>query len=61
MTRAGIQSEDQAGALGSQSHRLLKTVELEKQVRQNLESQRLQYEVADRIRALGWKQVEIYR
>jgi DNA invertase Pin-like site-specific DNA recombinase len=31
----------------------------EKQVRQNLESQRLQYEVADRIRALGWKQVEI--
>src|SRR6202165_1756688 len=30
-----------------------------KQVRQNLESQRLQYEVADRIRALGWKQVEI--
>ena len=31
----------------------------EKQVRQNLESQRLQYEVADRMRALGWKQVEI--
>ena len=31
----------------------------EKQVRQNLESQRLQYEVADRIRALGWNQVEI--
>jgi DNA invertase Pin-like site-specific DNA recombinase len=31
----------------------------EKQVRQNLESQRLQYEVAERIRALGWKQVEI--
>ncbi len=27
MTEAGIQSEDQAGALGSQSHRLLKTVE----------------------------------
>jgi DNA invertase Pin-like site-specific DNA recombinase len=31
----------------------------EKQVRQNLESQRLQYEVAERIRALGWRQVEI--
>jgi len=31
----------------------------EKQVRQNLESQRLQYEVAERIRALGWNQVEI--
>src|SRR5580658_7462923 len=30
----------------------------DKQVRQNKESQRLQYEVADRIRALGWKQVE---
>ena len=31
----------------------------EKQVRQNKESQRLQYEVAERVRALGWKQVEI--
>ncbi len=31
----------------------------EKQVRQNLESQRLQYDVAQRMRALGWKQVEI--
>lgn len=31
----------------------------EKQLRQNLESQRLQYEVAERIRVLGWKQVEI--
>src|SRR3954452_23392703 len=31
----------------------------EKQVRQNKESQRLQYDVADRMRALGWKQVEI--
>src|SRR6266436_2327866 len=30
-----------------------------KQVRQNKESQRLQYEVAERVRALGWKQVEI--
>jgi DNA invertase Pin-like site-specific DNA recombinase len=30
----------------------------EKQVRQNVESQRLQYEVAERIRALGWTQVE---
>lgn len=27
----------------------------EKQVRYNLESQRLQYEVADRIRNLGWR------
>jgi DNA invertase Pin-like site-specific DNA recombinase len=31
----------------------------EKQVRRNLESQRLQYEVAERMRTLGWKQVEI--
>ena len=31
----------------------------EKQVRQNTESQRLQYAVAERVRALGWKQVEI--
>src|SRR5499433_1625006 len=31
----------------------------EKQVRYNLESQRLQYEVADRIRNLGWRDVEI--
>src|SRR5271163_2528834 len=31
----------------------------EKQVRQNKESRRLQYDVAERIRALGWKQVEI--
>ena len=31
----------------------------EKQVRQNTESQRLQYDVAERMRALGWKQVEI--
>ena len=31
----------------------------EKQVRHNLESQRLQYEVADRIRKLGWRDVEI--
>src|SRR5271165_1675794 len=31
----------------------------DKQVRQNLESQRLQYEVAERIRSLGWKHVEI--
>src|ERR1700723_3227682 len=31
----------------------------EKQVRQNKESQRLQYDLAERIRALGWKQVEI--
>ena len=31
----------------------------DKQVRQNKESQRLQYDVAQRIRALGWKHVEI--
>src|SRR5882762_5081963 len=31
----------------------------EKQVRYNLESQRLQFEVADRIRNLGWRDVEI--
>ena len=31
----------------------------ERQVRQNTESQLLQYAVAERVRALGWKQVEI--
>jgi len=31
----------------------------EKQVRQNKESQRLQYDLAERMRALGWKVVEI--
>ena len=31
----------------------------EKQVRQNKESQNLQYAVVERVRALGWKQVEI--
>ncbi|MBV8705895.1 MAG: recombinase family protein [Acidobacteriaceae bacterium] len=31
----------------------------EKQVRQNLESQRLQYEMAERIRGLGWQEIEI--
>ena len=31
----------------------------EKQVRSNLESQRLQYEVAGRIRTLGWRHVEV--
>ena len=31
----------------------------EKQVRQNKESQLLRYAVAERVRALGWKQVEI--
>src|SRR5437667_7285157 len=31
----------------------------EKQVRQNIESQRLQYELAERIRGLGWREVEI--
>src|SRR6516164_1795686 len=33
----------------------------DKQVRQNLESQRLQYEVAERIRSLGWRHVEMVR
>ena len=31
----------------------------ERQVRHNKESQQLQYAVAERVRALGWKQVEI--
>ena len=31
----------------------------EKQVRQNKESQLLQYDVANRMRALGWHEVEI--
>src|SRR5271167_2322858 len=31
----------------------------EKQVRENTESQRLQYDVAERMRALGWKEVEV--
>jgi len=31
----------------------------DKQVRQNKESQRLQYDLADRMRALGWKEVEV--
>ena len=33
----------------------------EKQVRQNKESQLLQYAVAERVRALGWEQVEIIK
>lgn len=31
----------------------------EKQVRQNIETQRLQYEMAERIRGLGWQEIEI--
>lgn len=31
----------------------------ERQVRQNLESQRLQYEMAERIRRLGWQEIEV--
>jgi DNA invertase Pin-like site-specific DNA recombinase len=31
----------------------------EKQVRQNIESQQLQYELAERIRGLGWQEIEI--
>jgi len=55
---ASIQSQDQAGALGSQSHLYLRQSS-EKQVRQNKESQLLQYDVAKRMRALGWQEVEI--
>jgi DNA invertase Pin-like site-specific DNA recombinase len=33
----------------------------DKQVRQNLESQRLQYELAERIRGLGWQEIEIIK
>ena len=31
----------------------------EKQVRQNLESQRLQYDLAERMRGLGWQEIEM--
>jgi DNA invertase Pin-like site-specific DNA recombinase len=31
----------------------------DRQVRQNLESQRLQYELAERIRSLGWQEIEV--
>jgi DNA invertase Pin-like site-specific DNA recombinase len=31
----------------------------ERQVRQNLESQRLQYEMAERVRSLGWQEIEV--
>ena len=31
----------------------------EKQVRENLESQRLQFDLADRVRSLGWSEVEV--
>jgi hypothetical protein len=31
----------------------------ERQVRQNIESQRLQYEMAERIRGLGWQEIEV--
>ena len=31
----------------------------ERQVRQNLESQRLQYEMAERVRRLGWQEIEV--
>ena len=33
----------------------------EKQVRQNTESQRLQYDMAERIRGLGWQEVESHQ
>ena len=45
-----VQSQDQARASGSQGDRLFRQSS-DKQVRQNLESQRLQYEVAERIRS----------
>jgi DNA invertase Pin-like site-specific DNA recombinase len=31
----------------------------ERQVRQNLESQRLQYELAERVRRMGWQEIEV--
>ena len=31
----------------------------EKQLRRNLESQRLQFDLAERVRSLGWREVEI--
>ena len=31
----------------------------EKQVRENLESQRLQFDLAERVRSLGWSEVEV--
>ena len=31
----------------------------DRQVRQNIESQRLQYEMAERIRGLGWQEIEV--
>jgi DNA invertase Pin-like site-specific DNA recombinase len=33
----------------------------EKQVRQNIESQRLQYELAERVRSLGWQEIEVIK
>src|SRR5208337_1495445 len=55
--RSRIQSQDQTGAPGAQGDCVRQSSE--KQVRQNKESQLLQYAVAERVRALGWKQVEI--
>ena len=53
-----IQRQDQTGALARKAIVYLRQSS-EKQVRQNKESQLLQYAVAERVRALGWKQVEI--
>ena len=57
--RGLVQFQDQTGAPGSQGDCLPSAIQSEKQVRQNKESQLLQYAVAERVRALGWKQVEI--
>jgi len=53
-----VQSQDQAEHLARKAIVYLRQSS-EKQVRQNKESQRLQYDVAERMRGLGWKQVEI--
>jgi hypothetical protein len=56
--RDPAQCQDQTGASDSQGDRLLRQ-STDKQLRQNKESQLLQYAVAERVRALGWQQVEI--
>ena len=56
--RASIQSKDQTDHLARKAIVYLRQSS-EKQVRQNLESQRLQYELAERIRSLGWTDIEV--
>jgi hypothetical protein len=52
-----VQSQDQPEHLARKAIVYLRQSS-EKQVRQNKESQRLQYDVAERVRSLGWKAVE---